>query len=122
MKVQLIYLSQAQFLPYERLASCFNEQFDIPISPGSIESFNRKAYDDLEKFEAGIGAKCKVESVVGVDGTGINVLEKLFWLHSIGSPKFSLLQAHAKRGSEAIDERNILPNFAGVVCHDHWKA
>ena len=27
-----------------------------------------------------------------------------------------------KRGGEAIEAFGILPDYTGVVCHDHWKA
>lgn len=35
---------------------------------------------------------------------------------------FTYLMAHAKRGGDAIQAMGILPNFDGVLCHDHWKA
>ena len=28
---------------------------------------------------------------------------------------------HAKRGQVAMDDMNILPNYNGILVHDHWK-
>ena len=29
--------------------------------------------------------------------------------------------AHGKRGTEAMNEKGVLPLFNGILCHDHWK-
>lgn len=40
-------------------------------------------------------------------------------LHS--NPQWTLYYAHAKRGSEAMTAKNVLSEFTGILCHDHWK-
>ena len=39
-KVQAIYLSQYQLIPYQRVQDYFQEQVGLPISTGSIFNFN----------------------------------------------------------------------------------
>ena len=34
---------------------------------------------------------------------------------------WTYLSAHEKRGHDAMDDIDILPQFNGVMCHDHWK-
>ncbi|RYF40886.1 MAG: IS66 family transposase, partial [Cytophagaceae bacterium] len=121
-KAQSVYYSQAQFISYKRLTNLFAEQYSISLSQGSIENFNQLAYDRLAEFEEGVAECLKKEPVIGVDENGINISSRLVWLHSIGSPRFALFQAHQRRGGAAIDERGIIPQFSGVVCHDHWRA
>ena len=58
---------------------------------------------------------------MNADETGINVNRKTIWLHSISSKLWSYFYPHEKRGSEAMDEMGILPNFTGTLIHDHWK-
>jgi transposase len=56
-----------------------------------------------------------------VDETGINIGGKHQWLHCASSPKWTSSYPHAKRGKEAMDDAGILPDDAGILCHDHWK-
>ena len=57
-----------------------------------------------------------------MDETGININGKRIWLHTACNAKWTYFYPHKKRGSEAMDEIEILPKFKGVLCHDHWKA
>jgi transposase len=120
-KVNAVYLSQYQLIPYDRVKEHFQDQVHIPISAGSIYNFNQEAYDRLEHFEAWLIGKLPSEALLHADETGINIAGKRQWLHCVSTPLFTLYQAHAKRGKEAMDELGVLPHFKGVLCHDHWK-
>ncbi len=61
------------------------------------------------------------EKVLHTDETGININGKRQWLHNASSLDWTYLSVHEKRGAEAMDEIGILPQFQGVMCHDHWK-
>ena len=120
-KVNAVYLSQYQLIPYDRVKEHFKDQVHIPISAGSVYNFNQEAYDRLEHFEAWMIGKLPNEALLHADETGINIAGKGHWLHCVSTPMFTLYQAHARRGKEAMDELGVLPNFNGVLCHDHWK-
>jgi transposase len=120
-KAQAVYLSQYQLIPYLRVQEQFQDQFQLPISVGSIFEFNQQAYNLLEQFELKLIAKMLASSVLHADETGINIDGKNHWLHCISNPQWTLFYAHAKRGMEAITAINVLPRFTGVLCHDHWK-
>jgi len=55
------------------------------------------------------------------DETGINIDGKKHWLHCNYHNQLIYFYAHAKRGCDAMDEMGVLPDFSGVLCHDHWK-
>ena len=121
-KAHSVYMSQFQLLPYNRIGDYFAEQMNIPISAGSIFNFNKEAYDLLQIFDETAKKKLIQSSVVHADETGINIEGKLRWLHSASSPLWTYFYPHEKRGSEAMDAIGIIPNFSGVLCHDHWKS
>lgn len=120
-KSHAVYLSQYQLLPYNRVDQYFDEEMKIPISPGSIQNFNKQAYQLLEDFDALAKKKLITASVLHVDETGINVKGKQHWLHLTANEKWTYFYPHAKRGSDATKEIGILEFFKGVLCHDHWK-
>lgn len=55
------------------------------------------------------------------DETGININGSKRWLHCASTDLWTHYFPHAKRGKEAMDAIGILPNFHGILCHDHWK-
>lgn len=120
-KAQAVYLSQYQLIPYQRVQEQFQDQFQWPISVGSLFEFNQQAYALLEQFEVKLIAKMLASSVLHADETGININGKNHWLHSISNPQWTLFYAHAKRGLEAMAAMNVLPRFTGILSHDHWK-
>jgi len=120
-KAQAVYLSQYQLIPYQRVQEQFQDQFQLPLSVGSIFEFNQQAYALLEQFELKLITKMLVSSVLHTDETGINIGGKNHWLHCISNRQGTLFYSHAKRGAEAMTAKNVLPRFTGILCHDHWK-
>ena len=120
-KVNAVYMSQYQLIPYHRIVDHFVEQMQIPVSAGSIYNFNQEAFERLERFDHWVRKQLALSSLLHADETGINIGGKRHWLHSASNAAFTFFYPHAKRGGEALDEIGILPAFAGILCHDHWK-
>ncbi len=120
-KVNSVYMSQYQLTPYNRIEDHFQEQLQIPVSNGSIGNFNKEAYDRLESFDQWVRRQLSLSAILHVDETGINIGGTRRWLHDASNDKYTCFYPHPKRGSEAMDEMGILPEFQGVMCHDHWK-
>nr|WP_221895141.1 IS66 family transposase [Bathymodiolus japonicus methanotrophic gill symbiont] len=120
-KAHVVYLSQYQLLPYNRIQEYFADQLGMPISEGSIYNFNELAYEKLAGFET-ISKEHLVESAcIHADETGININGKRHWLHGASNVQWTHFFPHAKRGTEAMNDIGILPHFHGILCHDHWK-
>jgi len=120
-KAHVVYLSQYQLLPYNRIQEYFSDQLGLPISEGSIYNFNKQAYEQLAEFETISKASLVASPCLHADETGININGKRHWLHGTSNDKWTHFFPHAKRGTEAMNEINILPRYTGILCHDHWK-
>ena len=120
-KAHVVYLSQYQLLPYNRIQEYFADQLHLPISEGSIYNFNRQAYEQLAEFETVSKEKLIVAPCIHADETGININGKRHWLHGTSNDQWTHFFPHAKRGTEAMNEINILPRYHGTLCHDQWK-
>jgi len=121
-KAHAVYLSQYQLLPYGRLREYFVDQLGIPVSEGTLYNFNREAFEHLAGFEEVSKAQLGQSEVIHADETGINIKGAKYWLHCASNNGWTHFSAHKKRGKEAMDEAGILPQFKGVLCHDHWKS
>ena len=121
LKAHAVYLSQYQLIPYDRIRDHFHDQVQIPVSAGSVFNFNKEGYDRLEPFEQWVKNELAKSELIHADETGINIGGKRHWLHCASNAALTWFHPHAKRGTEAMDEMNILPLFKGVLCHDHWK-
>jgi transposase len=121
-KAHSVYMSQFQLIPYDRINDHFAEQIKVPVSVGSIFNFNKEAYERLEDFERLVKQKLSSSALAHADETGINVGGKRIWLHNVSNDLWTHLYPHNNRGNKATDEIGILPEFKGILCHDHWKA
>ena len=114
-KVQSVYMSQYQMVPYSRIAEHFLEQMHVPVSAGTVVNCNKDAFARLAFFELWVKQALAGEPVVHADETGINVGGARCWLHNTSSKGLSYFHPHAKRGGEALDAIGILPGFHGVL-------
>lgn len=121
-KAHSTYMSQFQMVPYNRLSDYFTSIIGMPVSEGSLYNFNLRAYHLLEHVEDHIKLQLLEEALLHADETGIKVGKKKVWLHCVSSPLWTYLYPHTSRGTEAMEEMDVLPNYTGVLCHDHWKA
>lgn len=120
-KAWVSYLNVHHMLPYERIAEMIEDMVNHKISTGSIYNFLSENYDKLETFEERLKRELLKEEVLHADETGVNVKGNLKWIHTATSNKVVHYAVHAKRGKEAIDAINILPQYKGIVLHDHWS-
>lgn len=120
-KAHAVYMSQFQLLPYERIRDYFADQMGFPLSAGTLFNFNQQAFELLASFETIAKLKLIEAALAHADETGMNVNGKRLWLHCFSNERWTLLFPHEKRGSQATNEFGILPNFNGILCHDHWK-
>lgn len=120
-KIHSVYMSVFQLLPYQRIEEHFADQFDVPLSAGRIYHFNKEVYEMLAPFEDWAKSELSKALLLHADETGINIGGKRKWLHVVCSATGTLLMPHDKRGGEAMTAMGVLPDYAGILVHDHWK-
>lgn len=122
-KANTTYMSTYQLIPYERIQEQFKNEYNIPISTGSIYNFNAEASSRLSElgFDTVVKQELADSPLAHADETGINVNGSKIWLHNLSNEQWTWFEPHNKRGTEAMDDIGIIPLFTGILCHDHWK-
>ncbi len=115
-----VYLRTAQLVPFERLMEVFEEIFHITMCKRTVESAQVRVYEALLPFEREVRTQLLDAPALHVDETGMQVNGVLHWMHGVSTGLLTLYQAHTERGSEAIDDNEILSGFRGVLVHDCW--
>lgn len=115
-----IYLVSYQHLPYERAAEILTDWARAPISVATLQAFIVQGADGLDEFLEEIRSQLADAEVAHFDETGGRINGKLQWIHSASTDTLTLLNAHAKRGVDAMNEAGVLPGFRGVAVHDGW--
>ncbi|WP_049683266.1 IS66 family transposase [Peribacillus loiseleuriae] len=72
----------------------------------------------VETFETQARNQILQASVVHFDETGLRSKGKTQWLHTLSTDQVTLQYVHEKRGTEAINEIDLLPKFKGIAVHD----
>lgn len=122
LKSLAIYLGNYQFLPYKRLSEFFQDVFSLPISQGTLVNINSTCHSQLKHFEATVKTQLTNAEVAHFDETGLRMEGKRVWLHSVSTPLLTFYGVHPKRGQEAMNDMNILPQFKGRAIHDCWMS
>jgi transposase len=118
----IVYLSQYQLIPYERLKEAMSDFFEIEISEGTIYNILERCYDNLESTENRIEEEIKKSPVVHFDETGAYCAGKRDWIHDASTEKATLYKYHSNRGCLAMNEIGILPGFNGIAVHDFYAS
>jgi len=110
------------FIPYERCAEMFADLTGYKISEGTVFSHLQSLERKVFPIEMQIREALAAAPVLNADETGIPVMGKTKWLHSLSNPEWTLYHVHDKRGSEAMIDMGLLPNYEGILVHDFWKS
>ena len=117
----IAYFSHQQFIPVERLCEIFEDVFAMPLSSGTRANVDQQLFKQLESFEANLKAYLLASQVLNFDESGVRCEKKLHWVHVASSQAATFYMIHSKRGQEAMEEADILPQFKGIAVHDHWR-
>lgn len=118
-----VYLNQYQMLPFERTRELMEDFFECSISAEVLQHSNERCYDKLEqKVEKEIKESIAQSALMHNDETGIRCEGTTKWVHSYSTQRHTYYAIDDKRGKEAMDRINILPQYTGNSVHDRWAS
>lgn len=112
------YMLVYQHLPLERCQEFFTDALGCGLSDGTLVNIQSRCAKHLAPITTAIKAAISRAPVVHFDETGLRVQGRLWWLHSASTDLLTHYAADAKRGCEAMNRINILPDYVGVAVHD----
>ena len=120
-----MYLSQYQLIPYNRVQEHFQHQLLLPISEGSIFTYNQKAYDLLEEFEQKMAIQIGLPSLSWKEYYLKNI-EPIEDMHNCVRAvaehfRVGLISNNMPGFIPAMIERGLLPNIAYDAIADSSK-
>ncbi|MGH3264147.1 MAG: IS66 family transposase [Trebonia sp.] len=115
-----VYLVVFQHLPYDRACQALQDLVGAGVSTGTLTAWVQGAAEGLCDFDERLRALLTDAPVCHFDETGARIAGRLGWVHSASTEKLTRYTSHARRGSEAIDDAGVLPDFTGVAVHDGW--
>jgi len=117
----LVYLQNQQLRPLRRIRQMMADLYGAPVSDATIVDATRRGDEHLAPFETDVQEALGKGPILHVDERGVRTAGKLHWLHSASTATLTCYGVHEKRGGQAIEDFNILPDLCGRLIHDFWK-
>jgi transposase len=122
-KALLTYLNQKQFIPLERVSEFCAEVFQQAVSEGTVVAASQQVAEAVEPINARTKQYLiETQETVHFDETGLQVNQKLKWVHSASTQQATCYQVDPKRGQVGMDRVGILPKRRGNSIHDDWQS
>jgi transposase len=122
LKSMMVYLMEGQLLPSARTCEVLSDIVGVNVSEATLFNTRSQCFERLAPIANIIQAAIVNSQVVHFDETGMRVNGQLWWLHVACTDGLTYYFVHQKRGHDAIDEMEILPQFQGKAIHDGWKS
>ncbi len=116
-----VYLHDYQLIPYERSCELLSDVCGCEISPATLIRAENECFGKLECFENESKTLLQQSHAINCDETGSRINGVRNWLHVASTDKLTYYFVHRKRGYEAMNDMNVLPDYNGVAVHDFWK-
>ena len=122
-KSAAVYLRDYQLLPSDRLTEIMRDILGCEsLSEGTLANFGADCSRRLEPVDTFIRDLAAKAEVAGFDETGMRAIGSLHWLHTVSTRWLTWYFAHKRRGREAMNAADILPDFRGRAVHDFWDS
>lgn len=122
LKAYIINLLIAQMISLNRVQKLVKSIIGEIIAESTLLKFILRLYTALECWETDSIETILMEEAMNVDETSLRVDKKNHWIHVYSAGDITLKFLHPKRGTEAINDINIIPRYSGTLIHDFWSS
>jgi transposase len=109
-----------QMISLNRVQQLVKSMIGEIISQTSFLKFILHFHEVLSVWEAQAIEQLLKSPVMNIDETSLRVDKKNHWIHVYSGGDITLKFLHPRRGTEAIEEINIIPRYPGTIIHDCW--
>jgi transposase len=122
LKAYIINLLVCQMISLNRVQKLIKTLIGRVIAEASLLQFILRLHLALEQWESTAIDQLLKSPAMNVDETSLRVDKKNHWIHVYSAGDITLKLLHRRRGTEAIDEINIIPRYSGIIIHDCWAS
>jgi transposase len=122
LKAYVVNLLICQMISLNRVQKLIKSMIGEVIAEATLLKFVFRLYLALEKWEIDSTEQLLKSLAMNVDETSLRVEKKNHWIHVYSGGDITLKFLHRKRGTEAIEEINIIPRYTGTIIHDCWSS
>jgi len=121
-KAYILSMIMAQMVSLNRTQKMIKALIGVVISEATMLKYVAQLYWALETWEAASIEHLLKQKALHVDETSLRVDRRNQWIHVYSAGEVTLKLLHTKRGSEAIEDFNIIPRYGGTIIHDCWAS
>jgi transposase len=121
-KAYIINLLICQMISLNRAQKMIKTIIGEIIAEASLLKFVLRLHLALEPWESASIERLLKSQAINTDETSLRVDKKNHWIHVYSGGDITLKFLHRRRGTEAIEEINIIPRYSGTIIHDCWAS
>jgi transposase len=121
-KAKAVYFMEHQMLSSNRTVEALKDLYECDIAEGSLFNWTVEAAVHIAPAYNAIKTHAITSDVLHMDETAVNRGENRKWLHVACTPEATYLAFHTGRGSEAMNDIGVIPEFKGRAVHDMYAS
>lgn len=121
-KAFVICLMVTQMVALKRAQNMLKTVIGKIISETTMLSYVIRLHQALEQWEFSAKEMLLKQPSMHTDETSLRVDKQNYWIHVYASGDITLKCLHRKRGTEAMEDINLIPRYEGTIIHDCWAS
>jgi transposase len=121
-KAFVICLMVSQMVALKRTQNMLKTLIGTVLSEATLLSYVMRVHCALAQWEISAKEALLTKPCIHTDETSLRVEKKNYWIHVYSAGDITLKCLHRKRGTEAMNDIDIIPRYGGTIVHDCWAS